>query len=141
MYTPGLGSLSTIIHLIAKHPVGALGVGILTFAGYLSSPLGPTVSVGAEQILAKAETVIVSKQPELKTQASVMTAAFQEVENTKLSDKAFNHVCERMVDCKGLSKDKIEAHPTLPKDIGMLYFVELTRANGVERAKVLYKNQ
>ncbi len=141
MYIPGLGSLSVIIHLLAKYPAGALGVGILTMSGYLASPLGPTVSIGGDQILKKAETVIVSKQPELQAEADATIAAFKEVESTKLSATAFNYVCERIVECKGLSKEKIEAHPTLAKDIGRLYFFELSRANGVEKAKVLYKNQ
>lgn len=141
MYIPGLGSLSIIIHLLAKYPAGALGVGILTMSGYLASPLGPTVSIGGDQILSKAETVIVSKRPELQTQANATVAAFKEVESAKLSATAFGYVCERIVDCKGLSKETIEAHPTLTKDIGKLYFFDLSRAHGVEKAKVLYKNQ
>ncbi len=141
MYIPGFGSLSTVIHLLVKYPAGALGVGILSMSGYLASPLGPTVSVGGDQILRKAETVIVSKRPELQTQANAVETAFKEVENTKLSETAFNYVCERIVECKGLSKEKIEAHPALAKDIGRLYFIELSRISGVEKAKVLYKNQ
>lgn len=77
MYIPVLGSLSVLIHLLAKHPAGALGVGILTLSGSLASPLGPAVSIGGDQILIKSETVIVSKRPELQAQTNDTVAVLK----------------------------------------------------------------
>lgn len=64
MYTPGFGSCSSLIHLIAKYPKITLGVGVLAVISYLVSPVGPGVHLDSKKILAKQDSrIAASAQP------------------------------------------------------------------------------
>lgn len=141
MYNVGFGSCSLVIHAIAKHPIGALAVGVLTLSMYLTSPTGPATPLGADGILDQREAVMLSAHPELKQQTELAQRAFSEVEDTVLTDDSITYVLEHVCQCRGVALEDIRSDQALARKIGMLYFLDLTRAHGIANAKVLYRNQ
>jgi len=141
MYNVGFGSCSLLLHIIAKHPIGALAVGVLTLSMYLTSPLGPSVPLGADGILEQKEAAMLSAHPELKQQTELAQQAFSEVEDVALTDDAITYVLEHVCQCRGVAIEDIRSDKSLTRKIGMLYFLELTRTHGIAKAKMLYRNQ
>lgn len=141
MYNVGFGSCSLIIHIIAKHPIGALAVGVLSLSMYLASPLGPSVPLGADGILEERERVMLIAHPELKEQTELAQQAFQEVESTVLTDASITYVLEHVCQCRGIAIKDIRSDQSLTRKIGMLYFLELARTHGITQAKALYLAQ
>lgn len=130
-----------IIHLIAKHPVGALAVGTLALSAYVTAPLGPAVPLGADGIIEKREAAMLSARPELKTKVDLALEAFKEVQGLPLPESAIAYVIENCPQCKGTSSEWIRGDEMLTKDVKWLYFLDLSKKHGVEEAKVLYKAQ
>lgn len=135
MYTPGFGSCSSLIHLLAKHPKIILGAGVLAVTSYLVSPVGPGVHLGSKGILAKQESRIRAGG----TLEAVST--FQEVECAELSDASIRYILDKTCECKDISPDDVRSDPILKHNVGLLYFFDLCSKHGIEKAKVLYLNQ
>lgn len=133
MYTPGFGSCSSLIHLLAKYPKTILGTGILAMAAYLTSPVGPGAHLGSKGILAGQEAKITaSAQPAVE--------AFREVEGAQLSDASIRYILDKTCECKDISPDDVRRDPVLKHDVGLLYFLDLCHKYGIEKAEILYSS-
>lgn len=143
----GYGNCSTIIHMIAKHPIGALGAGVLALAISLTSPVGPGSYLGSEDILATKEKQIIEQyqdypeHPQITVLADAATKAFEEMRDVQLSDSAMSKAL-KLCKCKNVTREMLEEKdPTLMEQLKYLYFLELVRDYGLTQAQVLYKTQ
>ncbi len=142
MYLPGFSSCSSLIHLIARFPIGVLAMGILVLTSYLVSPVGPGVHFGAAGILSQQEEKILESNPALRTQLVQVRMAFEQtVVRTPLSDSAIKYVLDRCQDCRGVSPEEVRDDPALMSEVAFLYFLDLVQQHGLGEAKVLYANQ
>lgn len=142
MYLPGFGSCSSLIHLVAKYPVGALAIGILALTSYVVSPVGPGVHFGAAGIIQQQEAKMLQANPALQAQFEEVTAAFAEVQATPLSDSSVQHMLNKVYwQCKDVTVNEVRHDPALMRDVTFLYFVGLCHEKGIDEAKVIYANQ
>lgn len=143
----GYGNCSAIIHLIAKHPVGALGIGILALATSLTSPVGPGSYLGSEDILKAQDEQVIERyrddpeRPRIQSLADAATLAFEEVKDTPLSDRALSEIF-KLCKCKNVTRETLtEKDPELMNKLKYLYFLDLVRHNGINQARLLYRRR
>lgn len=141
MYFPGFGSCSTLLHLVAKYPIGALAVGIFALTSYVVSPVGPGVYYGTTGIMRQQEAKMLQANPALQGQLERVTTAFKEAQNTPLADSTIQYVLDLCQQCSGVTVNEVRHDSTLMHDVAFIYFVDLCQKHGVDEAKVIYAIQ
>ena len=123
-----------------------IGVGLLSFSGYLALPPGVNFDTVAATLKTK-EVVLVQKNPSLPSLSQSAEQAFKDVEGVPLSDSSINYVVKTMktldTKCLGcnVTTEDVRNSTKLKHDVGYIYFLDLVQKHGIEKAKVLYRNQ
>jgi hypothetical protein len=141
MYIPGFGSCSAILHLIAKHPKVILGLGLLTIASYLVSPLGPGTHYGADGVIQQQEQKIAKVMPDIDAREIDIAVQFATIEKQSIHDSSIQYVLDHICECKDIRIVDVRKSPRMLHDVSYLYFLDLCHAYGLERAKALYSQE
>ena len=142
MYTPGAGSFSALIHLLAKYPKITLGVGLLSLTTYLGSSMGPEVHTdSAHATLRAVEQQIINEKGSLTANSQAVTAAFNEVAGSALTDQTIRYVLDNACKCDDVSVSDVRKDPELMRDVGFLLFLDLARTYELTQAKAHYTSQ
>lgn len=140
MYIPGFGSCSSIIHLIAKHPLLTLGIGLLAASAYLNPTLGTHSNPAKTLQLQEAD--IAKTFPELTLQLPQINMDFKEVLSevgyAPLTNAVIQNVLDTCGECKNITPEMVRSDERLLRDVAYLYFLDLCRNYGPAMARVYY---
>ncbi|PIR84320.1 hypothetical protein COU16_01860 [Candidatus Kaiserbacteria bacterium CG10_big_fil_rev_8_21_14_0_10_47_16] len=113
-----------------------LGTGAVGLA-LVASPLHCRPDVN---ILKQHERVLMT--PSLQSEVAEVTRTFGEIAGSPLSDASINAVLMKFdCGCDDVTPAKIRDNPTLLREVGFIYFIELVNTYGLDEAKQRYKTQ
>ncbi len=134
MYNP-ISSCSAFIHVLLKHPVLVIALGIIGATGMLKGD-------GSNQT----ETILIEQIESAEKVAGKETAAeaskwFQAIQQTNigLSHLAVKDVLGKIPACQNLSQEALQDQPKMVESIAFLYFLDLiNRFGDIETAVVAF---